>query len=387
MFLAKSHRQCGGDAESRVDDRPQAADRRAAARRSGSSATAWSAPAAPSSCVDTVGAGQGEMVLIVQGSSARLTPETEKLPVDATIIGIVDTVNVENKTIFSARIIPLAGSGESVGCSSLTRLRSPRSDGESHHASHRRTDPQRGAAKSWRTCATARRRRRRATARRRDWGVFDDVDDAVAAAAAAQREFEAPRPRRPPQGRRSASADICTEQAETARPRGAGRNQDRPAGTQDRKAQSHRRPHPRRRVPAHRRLQRRERHRASGIRPVRRHRRHHAGDALAADAGLQRHQHARRPATPWCATRTPAGRTSPARACACSTRRSTRPSASTTCITIIEKPTLESAQAIFDHRDVRMLCVTGGPAVGRAALRSPEAGHRRRAGQSAGRRG
>ena len=41
-------------------------------------------------------------------------------------------------------------------------------------------------------------------------------------------------------------------------------------------------------------------------------------------------------------------------------------------ITIIDKPTLESAQAIFDHRDVRMLCVTGGPAVGRAALRSPK---------------
>ena len=52
--------------------------------------------------VDTVGAGQGEMVLIVQGSSARMTPETEKLPVDAVIIGIVDTVNVENQTIFSA---------------------------------------------------------------------------------------------------------------------------------------------------------------------------------------------------------------------------------------------------------------------------------------------
>lgn len=41
-------------------------------------------------------------------------------------------------------------------------------------------------------------------------------------------------------------------------------------------------------------------------------------------------------------------------------------------ITIIGKPTLESAQAIFDHRAVRMLCVTGGPAVGRAALRSPK---------------
>lgn len=53
--------------------------------------------------VDTVGAGQDEMVLIVQGSSARLTPETEKLPVDAVIIGIVDTVNVENRTIFSAK--------------------------------------------------------------------------------------------------------------------------------------------------------------------------------------------------------------------------------------------------------------------------------------------
>ena len=53
-------------------------------------------------CVDTVGAGLGEMVLIVQGSSARMSPETEKLPIDAAIIGIVDTVNIENKTIFSA---------------------------------------------------------------------------------------------------------------------------------------------------------------------------------------------------------------------------------------------------------------------------------------------
>jgi aldehyde dehydrogenase len=41
-------------------------------------------------------------------------------------------------------------------------------------------------------------------------------------------------------------------------------------------------------------------------------------------------------------------------------------------ITLIGNPTLESAQAIFDHREVRLLCVTGGPAVGRAALRSPK---------------
>jgi aldehyde dehydrogenase len=41
-------------------------------------------------------------------------------------------------------------------------------------------------------------------------------------------------------------------------------------------------------------------------------------------------------------------------------------------LTIIGQPTLESAQAIFDHKGVRLLCVTGGPAVGRAALRSPK---------------
>src|SRR5262245_24980356 len=41
-------------------------------------------------------------------------------------------------------------------------------------------------------------------------------------------------------------------------------------------------------------------------------------------------------------------------------------------ITIIEKPTLESAQGIFDHRGISLLCVTGGPAVARAALRSPK---------------
>lgn len=41
-------------------------------------------------------------------------------------------------------------------------------------------------------------------------------------------------------------------------------------------------------------------------------------------------------------------------------------------LTIIETPTLESAEQIFQHRDVRLLCVTGGPAVGRAALRSPK---------------
>lgn len=53
--------------------------------------------------VDTVGAGQGEYVLIVQGSSARLTPETKQLPVDAVIIGLVDTVSVDNKNVFDRK--------------------------------------------------------------------------------------------------------------------------------------------------------------------------------------------------------------------------------------------------------------------------------------------
>ncbi len=53
--------------------------------------------------VDALGAGTGQMVLVCQGSSARLTPETEKLPIDAVVIGLVDTVDVEGRTIFSTR--------------------------------------------------------------------------------------------------------------------------------------------------------------------------------------------------------------------------------------------------------------------------------------------
>src|SRR6266851_4237507 len=53
--------------------------------------------------IDSVGAGLGEMVLIVQGSSARMLPDAEKLPVDSAIIGIVDRVNVEGKLLYSAK--------------------------------------------------------------------------------------------------------------------------------------------------------------------------------------------------------------------------------------------------------------------------------------------
>ena len=49
--------------------------------------------------VDIVGAGEGEFVLVVQGSSARMTPETKVHPVDCTIIGIVDAVTLERQNV------------------------------------------------------------------------------------------------------------------------------------------------------------------------------------------------------------------------------------------------------------------------------------------------
>jgi len=54
----------------------------------------------PLVAVDAVGAGEGELVLIVQGSSARQTAKTENTPVDCTIFAIVDTIEKNGKVIF-----------------------------------------------------------------------------------------------------------------------------------------------------------------------------------------------------------------------------------------------------------------------------------------------
>ncbi|MEC8475587.1 MAG: EutN/CcmL family microcompartment protein [Planctomycetota bacterium] len=51
--------------------------------------------------VDTLGSGEGDFVLITQGSSARLTPQTKTLPIDAVIIGIVDQIHIEKQEVFS----------------------------------------------------------------------------------------------------------------------------------------------------------------------------------------------------------------------------------------------------------------------------------------------
>ena len=50
---------------------------------------------------DSVGAGVGEIVLYATGSSARQTGPTNNRPVDAVIMGVVDTWDVEGQTVFT----------------------------------------------------------------------------------------------------------------------------------------------------------------------------------------------------------------------------------------------------------------------------------------------
>jgi ethanolamine utilization protein EutN/carbon dioxide concentrating mechanism protein CcmL len=50
--------------------------------------------------VDSVGVGAGEVVLYATGSSARMTKTTEERPVDALIMAVVDTVEVEGRLVY-----------------------------------------------------------------------------------------------------------------------------------------------------------------------------------------------------------------------------------------------------------------------------------------------
>ncbi|MDB5296255.1 MAG: eutN 2 [Phycisphaerales bacterium] len=52
--------------------------------------------------LDVVGAGEGQLVLVVQGSSARMTEQTKHLPADAVIIGIVDSARYGTTTFYQA---------------------------------------------------------------------------------------------------------------------------------------------------------------------------------------------------------------------------------------------------------------------------------------------
>ena len=48
----------------------------------------------PQVAVDTVGAGVGETVIVTGGSSARFAASRSDAPIDATIVGIVDSVEI-----------------------------------------------------------------------------------------------------------------------------------------------------------------------------------------------------------------------------------------------------------------------------------------------------
>ena len=50
-------------------------------------------------CLDHLGAGEQQLVLIVQGSSARMAEGMNKVPVDAIVVGIVDEAVVHGQRI------------------------------------------------------------------------------------------------------------------------------------------------------------------------------------------------------------------------------------------------------------------------------------------------
>ncbi|WP_017873727.1 EutN/CcmL family microcompartment protein [Candidatus Caldatribacterium saccharofermentans] len=50
--------------------------------------------------MDCVGAGKGEIVFYVSGSSARMTAITEGKPSDAAIVAIVDEIEVDGKVVY-----------------------------------------------------------------------------------------------------------------------------------------------------------------------------------------------------------------------------------------------------------------------------------------------
>jgi microcompartment protein CcmK/EutM len=54
----------------------------------------------PFVAVDTVGAGVGELVLTCAGSSARQTTSTKDTPVDAVIMSVIDSLEVNGEVTF-----------------------------------------------------------------------------------------------------------------------------------------------------------------------------------------------------------------------------------------------------------------------------------------------
>jgi microcompartment protein CcmK/EutM len=55
----------------------------------------------PYVAIDTVDAGVGELVLTCAGSSARQTTQTKDCPVDAVIMAVIDTLEVDGEITFT----------------------------------------------------------------------------------------------------------------------------------------------------------------------------------------------------------------------------------------------------------------------------------------------
>lgn len=52
---------------------------------------------------DCVGAGVNEWVLVSRGSAARQLAGFEKRPLDALVVGIIDTVSLDNRKLYSKK--------------------------------------------------------------------------------------------------------------------------------------------------------------------------------------------------------------------------------------------------------------------------------------------
>ncbi len=54
----------------------------------------------PVVAIDTVGAGEGEVVMLCSGSSSRQTALTENKPSDMAIVGIIDSIEMNGNQVF-----------------------------------------------------------------------------------------------------------------------------------------------------------------------------------------------------------------------------------------------------------------------------------------------
>ena len=57
----------------------------------------------PYIAVDTVSAGTGDLVMVTDGSSARYTNQTTNAPVDAVIVGVIDSLEMSGKVTYQSK--------------------------------------------------------------------------------------------------------------------------------------------------------------------------------------------------------------------------------------------------------------------------------------------